>query len=192
MLLTFLSTLFFHSISLLFWWIRFSSSFSVKLANPASARFFEGPVLSFLPFSQRCIMSSENNHYPPFPQTACSCVFKQNNNLLTHLLILSANIPLGCSKPPLNFHPSHPERAFESFFFSPFACKPSGDSNTFSHQFIMCPAEPDGPWRHHERTLVRDDGSELIVWPTWQRDESMSLPLGSCLVPNQTQRFEET
>lgn len=118
--------LFLHSISLLFWWIQFSSTFSVKLANPASARFLEGPVLSFLPFSQRCIVSSENNHYPPFPQTACSCVFKQNNNLLTHLLILSANIPLGCSKPPLNFHPSHPERAFESFF-SPFARKPSGD-----------------------------------------------------------------
>lgn len=120
-------------------------SFFSQISQSSVTRFVEGPVLSFLPFSQRCIVPSENNHYPPFPQTACSCVFKQNNNLLTHLLILSANIPLGCSKPPLNFHPSHPERAFGSFFFFPFACKPSGDSNTFSQQFIIHPAEPDGP-----------------------------------------------
>lgn len=46
----------------------------------------------------------------------------------------------------------------------------------FSQQLIMYPVKPDGPGRNHDRTSVRDDVSEGIVWPTRQRDESMSLP----------------
>lgn len=85
---------------ILFYYLVQSSFIFFVQTNPALPRSIEGPVLS-LTYSVSALSCLHKTVITPHPtprqlpsETACSCVFRQNNNLLTHPLILSVNMPL--------------------------------------------------------------------------------------------------